>query len=1144
MYKTPNTELNAAMGSISPPAVELIVSTNGKRLELDVIRATLTAAVGCFPSFSIGNVIPSTIALQVSGSAILNEGEALSVAWRKAETEEEYPLFFGILDGCTASKGTITINAYDALYRASAPYDAPAAVLRPCTAADVISDVAGKLGVAVDSATLTAARNVSLSEGIANLGDEYSMAQALSAVSAVMGGNVIIDRNGKLRVKTVEATGWTAEAMAGADQPDTTAFAVSGVKFLRKYTAETEDPIPVETVEEFFAGNPIVLIQDNQLATSALASNAMSALSAVPAFNPARYTIAGGMLLEPGDVFDVLTASGSYTAYAAQVSHTIDGGCTTAVECWGAAQEGGTVSPTQAALNTLSADLAHFERLTAGYAKISKAEIDELKIGAATIEGTVNGLKSTVKSAQDTANSASTAAATAQSTADSANTAANAAQAGVERVTERVATVEQTAEGLTARVTATESVANSAMNKIDGLSVGGRNLIVGSNNATVVPNWAQNGWNGSFSTEDASDRTYKIRAINGWRVARYKGLNEYAGKNVTISFDAKCVLSTADTSWSLFITNDDGSNPYSKVDLIQNPEKNKWYHAVATVLLKNDGQIGIGVRASTEGVGHETVYHIKNLKLELGNIATDWTPAPEDIEERIVKAESSITQNATEITQKVSKTDYTGQTVASLINQSAEEVKIKGEKIEIEGNTVFKAVSDTAKDAKNAIDQLSVGGRNLLLKTDFPSDAVLVANTNTNFANPLAYYNSDIYQYGQANELEFTLVNTANIGIVGRRLASEIALDANEYYTLSAWVKLSVTNAVVGRVLSYQKNDGTWVWRGGQQAVKIPTANEWTFISITFKPDDDTYAISYGFTCNYGNNAKFSIRHMKLEKGNIATDWTPAPEDAEDRITKALETAQSKSAAYRQATAPTGADVQDGDVWFDTQGGGIYNRVNGQWSAHEVGTVSIADGAVTADKLVVDELLANAVLSQTIQAEKLNIGVEDRTSRNTYSISTSDDGYIGIHSGRKGIPIASYFSVGPSSIQMSAPGIELSGQWDGAVGVYPCNLLIGDTRPHLRYDDGLYTIPLIQHGVFNMALTPITDPRFSIMQAIVFPLAFPAGSLPTVNVTPAAVLPDTCQYNIRDVSETGFAIAFKYISETSRTIPIHWVAFA
>lgn len=73
---------------------------------------------------------------------------------------------------------------------------------------------------------------------------------------------------------------------------------------------------------------------------------------------------------------------------------------------------------------------------------------------------------------------------------------------------------------------------------------------------------------------------------------------------------------------------------------------------------------------------------------------------------RVSTAESSITQQAGQIASKVSTTDYTGIKIASLINQTASTVKIQASHIQLEGivtaNTNFKVLADGSIEAVNA----------------------------------------------------------------------------------------------------------------------------------------------------------------------------------------------------------------------------------------------------------------------------------------------------------------------------------------------------------------------------------------------------------------------------------------------------------
>lgn len=188
----------------------------------------------------------------------------------------------------------------------------------------------------------------------------------------------------------------------------------------------------------------------------------------------------------------------------------------------------------------------------------------------------------------------------------------------------------------------TSPVCDSSWEAVNEVQVGGRNLIVGTSKAEVNTNWKTNGWGGNFTTYEPG--IYRLQAKNGWCGYRYTGLTDYIGKTVTISFQAMCISeeTTADEAWGLGISNEVGTNPYlTEMITSDTPEKDTWLYLSKTVVLNEDGQIGIVAKCSKENVGHDTVWLIKNLKLELGNKATDWTPSPEDVDQGIKDAQSS-----------------------------------------------------------------------------------------------------------------------------------------------------------------------------------------------------------------------------------------------------------------------------------------------------------------------------------------------------------------------------------------------------------------------------------------------------------------------------------------------------------------------
>lgn len=114
--------------------------------------------------------------------------------------------------------------------------------------------------------------------------------------------------------------------------------------------------------------------------------------------------------------------------------------------------------------------------------------------------------------------------------------------------------------------------------------------------------------------------------------------------------------------------------------------------------------------------------------LEQGDTVRPYISAREGIgglSARMASAESSITQNATEIASKVSTTDYNGNTIASLINQTSTTITIDAQHINLNGAVTF---SDLNSNLQGEIND----------KTDSSDVTTIIGNTvNAAYINAL-----------------------------------------------------------------------------------------------------------------------------------------------------------------------------------------------------------------------------------------------------------------------------------------------------------------------------------------------------------------------------------------------------------------------
>lgn len=207
-------------------------------------------------------------------------------------------------------------------------------------------------------------------------------------------------------------------------------------------------------------------------------------------------------------------------------------------------------------------------------------------------------------------------------------------------------------------------------------------------------------------------------------------------------------------------------------------------------------------------------------------------------------------------------------------------------------DTLERELADARKAAaaaQESIDNLGIGGRNLLRMSSMSSQDASIVNNNTNFTEYFRRYNGNTSQHtfekiADGVYQDTVALNTSgNLGVAFARLVSEFNFDYSSEYTLSCWAKCTKENTHLDIGLSYYKTDDTWVWRSGTNPQNFKEINKWQFFKLTFKPDADTKAICYCFTVKGETNGtdSFSIRNCKLERGNNPTDWSPAPEDLE-----------------------------------------------------------------------------------------------------------------------------------------------------------------------------------------------------------------------------------------------------------------------
>lgn len=284
---------------------------------------------------------------------------------------------------------------------------------------------------------------------------------------------------------------------------------------------------------------------------------------------------------------------------------------------------------------------ANLETVT-GRVDATESEITKAKTRLTNAETAVEKAQSDATKAQSNATTAINNAKTAQGVADDAKAKAEQAQKDLadltNKVTSNTTAIEQNAKQITLQA---KSITETS-NKIDNLQIGGRNLLR----------------NAAFNTfKYWNSINAKLEVVDGWCEVTindiWSGITQNfkpeKGVDYIISYEAYLVDTEAT---SAFLECDFGS-PGDKLAITKNPTNYS-----KKIPYPTDVANFINFQLQSNEVGKK--WRIRNIKLEKGNKATDWTPAPEDVDEAInterTERQSAIETKANEITSKVSET--------------------------------------------------------------------------------------------------------------------------------------------------------------------------------------------------------------------------------------------------------------------------------------------------------------------------------------------------------------------------------------------------------------------------------------------------------------------------------------------------------
>lgn len=243
-------------------------------------------------------------------------------------------------------------------------------------------------------------------------------------------------------------------------------------------------------------------------------------------------------------------------------------------------------------------------------------------------DGRIATANSNASTAKSTAQTAASDAATAKTDASSAVSTANAANSK--------------SESAVSTANSASSTANAAKSTVNGMKLGGRNLLKGTSmdsKAVTTPTTASTSLGSGFAfPADASRHA----------VIPY-GAEYRCSVDVLLPVDGRIIVdmntyAEVGRSWA----GNDNDNANRRTANVFNVKANVWTRISWGSENTNDANAGKQAIYVNDSVGllpqsAAVTWHYRGLKVELGNKATDWTPAPEDTDSAVADAKKAGT---------------------------------------------------------------------------------------------------------------------------------------------------------------------------------------------------------------------------------------------------------------------------------------------------------------------------------------------------------------------------------------------------------------------------------------------------------------------------------------------------------------------
>ena len=537
-------------------------------------------------------------------------------------------------------------------------------------------------------------------------------------------------------------------------------------------------------------------------------------------------------------------------------------------------------------LTTLQGEYNSFKEETAK--KISQ-QVSSIQ----TIQTDTTNAKQLANDAYNKAQNAVASATNANSTANSAVSTANTAKSNADKAIADVASLTKTVTTQGTKIDQTSSridlVANGVTevgNKLDNLSVGGRNLLRHSDVSTDNLKYFHSEYTTVEVATDGNIKAYKITATNAtnpkgtWCSFNDGIKNLLAGRTYTYSFWLKSSMDdnfAFDSIGHYQTRTGVASEIHVSSNQVYKPgtiKANIWTKVSATFYATKDCVF----YPYFWFLQANQVIYVYDIMLEEGNTPTTWSQAPEDQQSQIDGINNNLSNN---YYQKTTVDSKLSTAVSGITAQYTQDITTRlgnyydkstiDSKLTIDGQ----GIATYVKNTQSKLDGLQVGGRNLLLHSE-------VSESN------MRYFEKQDVTVGVVTEgsLKYYKIKI-NDGVSGNSHGVRIAnnygyynLSKGKHYIFSYWIKTSVDyRFAFDSIGHHQVVNGTNIHTDINNKYNVSSliANKWTKVAIEFDTTVDAFFIPYIWFVTAG--MEICVYGFMLEEGNTPTPWSPAPED-------------------------------------------------------------------------------------------------------------------------------------------------------------------------------------------------------------------------------------------------------------------------